>query len=219
MGAAGPEALKERLLRNARTTNGNFDEPLRPHWDERRGTFPVKLMRAKARLAIEVTSPDLETLRNDLEMKVDLYFRCKVPVYAIVDRCTGPRGDKVRVLGYRAARTRYVAIDPDDIGGVLLREGIEVVRLPPRTPNLNAFAERFVRSIKEECLSRMMFFGQASLEHAVRQYMTHYHTERNHQGLESRLPRPTSISALPHHTVRRRQRLGGMLSYYHRAAA
>ena len=84
---------------------------------------------------------------------------------------------------------------------------------------MNAFAERFVRSIKEECLSRMMFFGQASLEHAVRQYMTHYHTERNHQGLENRLPRPASVSAPPHHTVRRRQRLGGMLSYYHRAAA
>jgi putative transposase len=103
--------------------------------------------------------------------------------------------------------------------GVLLREGIEVVRLPLRTPNLNAFAERLVRSIKEECLSRMIFFGQASLEHAVRQDMTHYHTERNHQGLENRLPRPTSVSPLPHHPVRRRQRLGGMLSYYYRAAA
>lgn len=105
---------------------------------------------------------------------------------------------------------RYLILDRDTkycdtFRGVLLREGIEVVR--------------FVRSIKEECLSRMMFFGQASLEHAVRPYMTHYHTERNHQGLENRLPWPTSISALPHHTVRRRQRLGGMLSYYHRAAA
>jgi putative transposase len=119
---------------------------------------------------------------------------------------------------------RYLILDRDTkycatFCGVLLREGIEVVRLPPRTPNLNAFAERFVRSIKEECLSRMIFFGQASLEHAVRQYMAHYHTERNHQGLENRLPRPASISALRHHPVRRRQRLGGMLSYYYRAAA
>jgi transposase InsO family protein len=68
----------------------------------------------------------------------------------------------------------------------LLREGIQVIRLPPRSPNLNAFAERFVRSIKEECLSRMIFFGPASLQHAVRQFMAHYHTERNHQGLENR---------------------------------
>jgi hypothetical protein len=65
----------------------------------------------------------------------------------------------------------------------------------------------------------MIFFWQAYLEHAVRQYMTHYHTERNHQGLENKLPQHTSISALPHHRVRRQQRLCGMLSYYHRAAA
>jgi putative transposase len=119
---------------------------------------------------------------------------------------------------------RYLILDRDTkycdtFCGVLLREGIEVVPLPPRTPNLNAFAERFVRSIKEECLSRMIFFGQASLEHAVRHYMAHYHTERNHQGLKNRLPRPTSISAPLHHPLRRRQHLGGMLSYYYRAAA
>jgi hypothetical protein len=90
------------------------------HWDELRGTFPVKLMRAKALLAIEVTSPDLDSLRNDLEVKVDLYFRCKVRVYAIVDRCSGPRSDKVRVLGYRATRTRYVPIEPDEDGRIWL---------------------------------------------------------------------------------------------------
>jgi putative transposase len=65
----------------------------------------------------------------------------------------------------------------------------------------------------------MIFFGPASLQHAVRQFMAHYHTERNHQGLENRLPQPASVTALPHHAVQRRQRLGGMLSYYHRAAA
>jgi putative transposase len=107
----------------------------------------------------------------------------------------------------------------DSFSGVLVREGIEAVQLPPRTPNLNAFAERFVRSIKEECLNRMIFFGQSSLQHAVRQYVMHYHEERNHQGLDNRLPRSTSISALTHHPVRRRQRLGGLLSYYYRAAA
>jgi putative transposase len=100
-----------------------------------------------------------------------------------------------------------------------VREGIQVIRLPPQSPNLNAFAERFVRSIKEECLNRMIFFGPASLQHAVRQFMAHYHSERNHQGLDNRLPRPASVTALPHHPVQRRQRLGGMLSYYHRAAA
>ena len=107
----------------------------------------------------------------------------------------------------------------DAFRSVLVREGIQVIRLPPRSPNLNAFAERFVRSIKEECLSRMIFFGPASLQHAVRQFMAHYHTERNHQGLENQVPQPASVTALPHHPVQRRQRLAGTLSYYHRAAA
>jgi putative transposase len=78
----------------------------------------------------------------------------------------------------------------DAFRSVLVREGIQVIRLPPRSPNLKAFAERFVRSIKEECLSRMIFSGPASLQHAVRQFMAHYHSKRNHQGLDNRLPRP-----------------------------
>jgi transposase InsO family protein len=119
---------------------------------------------------------------------------------------------------------RYLILDRDTkysdaFRSVLVRQRIQIIRLPPRSPNLNAFAERFVRSIKEECLSRMIFFGPASLQHAVRQFIAHYHSERNHQGLENRLPQPASVTALPNHPVQRRQRLGGMLSYYHRAAA
>jgi putative transposase len=85
--------------------------------------------------------------------------------------------------------------------------------------NLNAFAERFVRSIKEECLNRMIFVGQASLRHAITQYLTHYHGERNHQGLEKRLLKPFGMVGEPHASVKRRERLGGMLSYYYREAA
>jgi transposase InsO family protein len=70
----------------------------------------------------------------------------------------------------------------------LIRDsGTKVIRLPPRSPNLNAYAERFVRSIKDECLDRMVFVGQGSLRRAVSEYTDHYHTERNHQGLENRL--------------------------------
>src|SRR5450631_2600444 len=119
---------------------------------------------------------------------------------------------------------RYLILDRDTkysdaFRNVLVREGIHVIRLPPRSPNLNAFAERFVRSIKEECLSRMIFFGQASLRHAITQFMTHYHDERNHQRLENRLLRPLWAVGEPDARVKRRQRLGGMLSYYHRGAA
>jgi putative transposase len=98
-------------------------------------------------------------------------------------------------------------------------DGIEIIRLPARSPNLNAFAERFVRSIKAECLNRLIFLGEASLKHAVREYMTHYHAERNHQGMGNRLLKPGFATCRSHSAVRRRERLGGMLNYYHRAAA
>jgi len=62
-----------------------------------------------------------------------------------------------------------------------------VIRLPPRSPNLNAYAERFVRSIKEECLDRMILVGQGALRRAVTEFVAHYHRERNHQGLRNRL--------------------------------
>ena|ERR1700730_3661550 len=119
---------------------------------------------------------------------------------------------------------RYVILDrdakySDEFRNILVQEGIVVVRLPPRSPNLNAFAERFVRSLKEECLNRMIFFGQASLRHAITQYVTHYHVERNHQGLGNRLPQPHSTGGEIHGEIKRRERLGGMLSYYHREAA
>jgi len=119
--------------------------------------------------------------------------------------------------------TQYLILDRDtkyseEFRRALVREGIHLIRLPPRSPNLNAFAERFVRSIKSECLNRMIFFGQHSLRHAISQFMAHYHAERNHQGLENRLVRPAPLIA-PSQRARRRQRLGGMLNYYHRVAA
>ena len=97
--------------------------------------------------------------------------------------------------------------------------GVKSVKLPPRSPNLNPHAERFVRSIKESCLDRMIFFGEASLRTAVQNFVEHYHSERNHQGLANQL-----ISPEPGHLgnaseVQRRGRLGGMLNYYYRAAA
>jgi transposase InsO family protein len=118
--------------------------------------------------------------------------------------------------------TRHLILDrdtkyTDEFRKVLVREGNYLIRLPPRSPNLNAFAERFVRSINSECLNRMIFFGQASLQHAISHFMAHYHAERNHQGLANQLLRAAPIVA-PSQPVRRRQRLGGMLNFYHRAA-
>ena len=99
----------------------------------------------------------------------------------------------------------------------LTRERIEVVPLPPRSPNLNAFAERFVRSVKEECLHRMIFLNVAQMRHVLTQYLAHYHQERNHQGLENRLLCPMVAKPPTQIGVVRRQRLGGLLNFYRSA--
>ncbi|MFT5410149.1 MAG: putative transposase [Verrucomicrobiales bacterium] len=91
----------------------------------------------------------------------------------------------------------------------------DVVLLPPRSPNLNAHLERYMRSMKSECLNRMIFFGRRSLERALEEFVTHYHTERNHQGLGNRIIDPGEEIG----DVECRERLGGMLRYYHREAA
>ena len=97
--------------------------------------------------------------------------------------------------------------------------GVETVKLPPRSPNLNAHAERFVRSIKESCLNRIIFFGEESLRTAIQNFVAHYHSERNHQGLRNQLISPEAGHLGSAGEVQRRQRLGGMLNYYYRAAA
>jgi transposase InsO family protein len=106
----------------------------------------------------------------------------------------------------------------DQFRRLIRGSGTNVIRLPPRSPNLNAYAERFVRSIKSECLNRMIFIGQASLRRAVAEYVDHYHGERNHQGLDNRLILTVPSSVQEVGMVRRKQRLGGMLNFYCREA-
>ncbi len=103
--------------------------------------------------------------------------------------------------------------------GTLAASGVESVKLPPRSPNLNAHAERFVRTIKESCLDRMILFGEGSLRRVMHEFVEHYHRERNHQGLSNRLIIPEPSPAGGPGAIRRRQRLGGMLNYYYRQAA
>jgi transposase InsO family protein len=98
------------------------------------------------------------------------------------------------------------------------KAGVESVKFPPRSPNLNAYAERFVRSIKESCLDRMIFSGEESLRTAIQGFVVHYHSERNHQGLANRIISPEAGHLGNEGEVQRRQRLGGMLNYYYRAA-
>ena len=105
------------------------------------------------------------------------------------------------------------------IGEILEGGGVQPIRLPPKSPNLNAYAERFVRSIQEECLSRVVPIGEGPLRLLVGEDVDHDQRERNHQGLDNQLlprpPPPVSLAA----DVQRRERLGGWLNFYHREAA
>ncbi len=101
----------------------------------------------------------------------------------------------------------------------LTAAGVSCVKLPPKSPNLNAYAERFVRSIKSECLDRMIFFGGKHLRYAISEYVQHYHMERNHQGIGNRLIEGTDEGAENTGPIVSRTRVGGMLKYYHRSAA
>ena len=116
---------------------------------------------------------------------------------------------------------RFVICDRDakfsiQFRSILRVTGVDVIRAPRQAPNCNAHAERFVLSIKSECLNRMMFFGEASLRRAVGEYLQHYHRERPHQGIGTETlriaPRGTTGE------IRCTERLGGLLKHYDRAA-
>ncbi len=97
--------------------------------------------------------------------------------------------------------------------------GVRTTRCPASVPNCNAIAERFVKSIKDECLNRMILFGSASLDRALREFEAHYNSERNHQRRGNTLIDPEPPVGSNTGSVRRRERLGGLLSFYHRRAA
>ena len=91
--------------------------------------------------------------------------------------------------------------------------------LPARSPNLNAYTERWVRSVKEECLSKVILFGERSLRRALSEYVEHFHAERNHQGKGNVLLFPRGTNIRRDRSVQCRERLGGLLRYYHEEAA
>ena len=120
--------------------------------------------------------------------------------------------------------SRYLLMDRDTkyseaFCQVLQQENIQCLRLPPKSPNLNAHLERFMRSIKSESLNRMIFFGEDSLRRATHSFLDHYHRERNHQGLANQLIDPGEDVGQADGEIVCDERLGGILRYYHRRAA
>ena len=127
-------------------------------------------------------------------------------------------------LGYLQP-CRYVLHDRDSkfcasFRATLKSGGVRPIRLPARSPTLNAFAERWVRSVKQECLSKVILFGEASLWRVLNEYSRHYHSERNHQGKDNQLlfPAPVGNRNDMSAPIDCRSRLGGLLKYYARAA-
>jgi transposase InsO family protein len=121
----------------------------------------------------------------------------------------------------------YLVLDRDPLfteafEGILSERGVKCVRIPARSPNCNPHAERFVQTIKYECLNHLVLFGERHLRHVIKEFMAHYHRERFHQGLGGQL---IEVKAGATSTKRAqgkvvcRSRLGGMLNYYHREAA
>jgi putative transposase len=121
---------------------------------------------------------------------------------------------------------RYLLLDRDSkftqsFRLIIESGGVRPGRLPARRLSLNAYAERWVKSVKDECLSRLILFGEASLRRALREYVAHYHGERNHQGKNNVLlfPSTPAPEVRIEASVACRERLGGLLKYYHREAA
>jgi transposase InsO family protein len=119
---------------------------------------------------------------------------------------------------------RYLLHDRDtkftqSFRAIIASGRVEPLALPARSPNLNAYAERWVRSVKEECLSKVILFGERSLRRALSNYVDHFYAERNHQGKGNVLLFPRVNDRQREGPVRCRERLGGLLRYYHREAA
>ncbi len=122
-------------------------------------------------------------------------------------------------------RMRFLIHDSDSkfsaaFDEIFRSEGINVIKTPIRAPQANAYAERFVRTVRALCLDWLLIVGRRHLEHVLRSYTIHYNRERPHRGLALLTPEPTDAIDPPAvETTERRDRLGGLIHEYHRAAA
>jgi putative transposase len=119
---------------------------------------------------------------------------------------------------------RFLILDRDPLYTAAFRAllkdaGVEALRLPARSPNLNSHAERFVLSIKSECLDRIVPLSQNHLRRALHEYIEHYHLERHHQGLYGKLIDRDDAAGHSEGRVACRERLGGTLKFYYQKAA
>jgi putative transposase len=142
------------------------------------------------------TNPDstfMAQVARNLTVSIDVFLRGKK--YLVIDR-----------------DTKFTEAFRKTLAGAGVETGLTAVR----APKMNAIAERFVKTIKDECLSRMAFLGEGMLRRAIKEFVEHYHTERNHQRLGDRLSRPGPTLPVTEGTVHRQVRLEGFFSFYER---
>jgi len=143
---------------------------------------------------------------------------------------TNPTGawvtQQARNLGFTGLfdRIRFLVHDRDSkftaaFDEVFRSEGITIIHTPPRAPRANAYAERFVRTVRAECLDWLLILGRRHLEHTLRIYTTHYNRERPHRALRLQPPATIERSATAAHAIERRDLLGGLIHEYQPAAA
>ncbi len=191
---------------------------LKAHWD---------VMAATDFFAVEVW-----TARGLVTYYVLFVMRLKTRSVHIAGVTTAPNGAYMEQVARNLTdvsdgfllNSQYLIMDRDskytkEFRDHLDREVVKPVRCPVRAPNCNAFAERFVRSIRNECLDRVILFGEASLRRALREYVAHFRSERNHQGVGNRLLEPCVTVSSTDGPIQCRERLGGMLNFYYREAA
>lgn len=197
-----------------RSKQGGWSTFLKSHWEHIAAT--------------DFFTVEVWTLRGLIRYHVLIVMELSTRRVEVAGICPEPNGQWMMQVARNLTDSidgflrgkRYLIHDRDSVfthafGELLQRAGVESVRLPPRSPNLNAYCERFNRSIKEECLDRIIPIGESHLRHAVHEFVDHYHRERNHQGMGNQLlEENTSDSSTG--PIECDERLGGLLRYYHR---
>jgi putative transposase len=200
-----------------RELTGSWETFLKSHWD--------------VLASIDFTTVEVWTTKGLVTFYLLFVMELKTRRVHFAGCRTSPNGNWIKQVARELTNCedgiligkQYLIMDRDtkfceSFRAFLVDEGIKPVRLPPRSPNMNAHMERFFGSLKNECLNRLILFGEKATRNAVRQYLAHYHGERNHQGLENRLIEPPSHPPDIRMKIETTERLGGLLRSYRRAA-
>jgi transposase InsO family protein len=206
---------------------------IEPAPERKRGTSWETFLKAHWETlgAIDFTTVEIWTVKGLVTMYILVVMELKSRRIEIAGITANPDGKWIRQVCRNLTsvddgflrNTTHLLVDRDTKFQPLRQymtdcSRLKPVLLPPRSPNLNSYLERYMRSLKSEALERMLFFGEGSLRRTLDQYAAHFHGERNHQGLENKLIDPGPEVGSVAGKIECRERLGGLLRYYHRAA-